>query len=259
MRRAIAGRLLAGRSLAVRILALAAILVGLCAADAFAKPRIRGASKSAKAKKGRRDLDPAHWFATRQGLIRVYQERGKGRGRKADTTRAAGASCEVIESVPAGGERAAASTRELCSMIVDKKPKHATTLTYELRKTGIFRVRIEAPGAGATSGATGTSATSGASGASAPPAADEHLLLPGPLRVGSSWKEPAGEDTVLERRVKSAGAPCRAAGRSFGDCLVVSVVRRGDGKVQKKFSETYAAGVGLVEDAQWQLIDVKGL
>ena len=45
----------------------------------------------------------------------------------------------------------------------------------------------------------------------------------------------------------------------FGDCLVVTVVQKKGGRVARRFSEIYAAGVGLVEDAQWQLVDVKGL
>ena len=85
-----------------------------------------------------------------------------------------------------------------------------------------------------------------------------YTLLPGPLRVGNSWREP-GRGSTFERKVKTAGGPCKAAGFAFGDCLVVAVVQKQGKRVAKKFTETYAAGVGLVEDASWQLVDLKGL
>ena len=86
----------------------------------------------------------------------------------------------------------------------------------------------------------------------------ERLLLPAPAHKGKSWSEKRGAVT-LERVIKSAGKSCSTADRKFGDCLVLSVTERSGGKVKRKYTETYAAGVGLVEDAQWELIDVKGL
>jgi hypothetical protein len=135
----------------------------------------------------------------------------------------------VVDSSPAEGE-AAPRTREVCTMIVAKKPRPPTQLTYELRQNGIFRVRIEEQGK--------------------KPSTAERLLLPGPVRVGKSWQEGA-----LHKRVKSAGGPCKAAGFKFGDCLVVSVT----GGRARAFTETYAAGVGLVENGAWHLVDLKGL
>ena len=61
------------------------------------------------------------------------------------------------------------------------------------------------------------------------------------------------------RTVKSAGKACKTADRKFGDCLVLAVIEKSGKKVKRKYTETYAAGVGLVEDAHWELIDVKGL
>jgi hypothetical protein len=55
------------------------------------------------------------------------------------------------------------------------------------------------------------------------------------------------------------GKPCKAAGRSFADCLVLAVVQREGQSAVRRYTETYAAGVGLVQDAQWELVDVKGL
>jgi hypothetical protein len=37
------------------------------------------------------------------------------------------------------------------------------------------------------------------------------------------------------------------------------VVQKQGKNVVRRYTETYAAGVGLVEDAQWELVDVKGL
>ncbi len=206
----------------------------LCAL--WAAPGADARARKKRPTKAARGEDPSRWFATRAGLIRVYEVKS----RSDDTSgEHAGASCEVVESVPAA-EGSAARTRESCTMIVGRKPKLATQLTYELRPSGIFMVKAEQ------------------AGAKKPPAALERLLLPGPLRVGSSWREPRGP-LVLDRRVKAAGSPCKAAGFSFGDCLVVAVVQRKGGKVARRFTETYAAGVGLVEDAQWHLVDLKGL
>jgi hypothetical protein len=86
----------------------------------------------------------------------------------------------------------------------------------------------------------------------------KRLVLPAPLKVGASWKEPRGA-VELDRTVKAAGGACKAAGRSFADCLVLAVVQKQGKTVVRRYTETYAAGVGLVEDAQWQLVDVKGL
>ena len=40
---------------------------------------------------------------------------------------------------------------------------------------------------------------------------------------------------------------------------MLAVVEHEGKKTKRKYSEVYAAGVGRVEDAQWELIDVKGL
>jgi hypothetical protein len=233
---------------AAAALALGCALSAICAAlpvrEAEARPqgvaapaaRARPAGKARAKKRAKGGVDPAHWFATRAGLIRVYQER-KARPAGEEGATLAGISCEVIESRPAEPE-AAARTRELCTVIVGMKPKPATQLVYELRESGIFMVSAEAEGD--------------------KPRAAERLLLPGPVRPGAGWRESRGK-SVFDRRIKSAGAPCKAAGFKFGDCLVVSVVLRKGARVSKKYLETYAAGVGLVEDAQWQLIDLKGL
>jgi len=122
-------------------------------------------------------------------------------------------------------------------MIVGRKPKPATELTYELRKDGIWNTEVRLEGK---------------------PQPVERLVLPAPLKVGSSWKEPRG-GVELDRTVKSAGGSCKAAGRSFADCLVLNVVQKQGKNVVRRYTETYAAGVGLVEDAQWELVDVKGL
>jgi len=196
---------------------------------ADARPRVKSARRSAD--QGAQH-DPARWFATRAGLIRVYQEKSARRSADGEPPQAAGASCEVVESKPSEGE-AAGQTRELCTLIVGKKPKPTTRLTYELRPTGIFMVKAESDGKAQSA---------------------ERMLLPEPLRIGAAWKNAA-----FKQHIKSAGAPCSAAGHKFGDCLVVTVVQKKGGRVAKRFSEIYAAGVGLVEDAQWQLVDVKGL
>ena len=122
-------------------------------------------------------------------------------------------------------------------MIVARKPKQPTELTYELRKSGVFMVKTQAGGKAQNA---------------------ERLLLPAPLRVGSRWREPRGA-LVFDRRVKTAGAGCKVEKREFGDCLVVAVAQRRAGRVVRRFTETYAAGVGLIEDAQWRLIDLQGL
>ena len=123
-------------------------------------------------------------------------------------------------------------------MIVGRKAKAATRLTYELRKDGIWNTQVEAEGSG--------------------PQPADRLVLPAPLKIGSSWKEPRG-GVELDRTVKAAGGACRAAGRTFADCLVLNVVQKQGKNVVRRYTETYAAGVGLVEDAQWELVDVKGL
>lgn len=211
-------------------------LVGgaLLAAAAEARPRVK-ALKGGRAKKAAKGADPARWFATRQGLIRVYEERSAKKNEDGDP-QPAGASCEVVESQPAA-EALPAQTREVCTMIVGKKPKLATALTYELRKSGVFLVKAETAG-------------------KAQPA--ERMLLPGRIRVGSRWNEPRA-GTTLARRVKSAGKNCKVERREFGDCLVVAVVQKKGSRAIKRYTETYAAGVGLVEDAQWRLVDVQGL
>jgi hypothetical protein len=193
--------------------------------------------------------DPARWFATRTGLIRVYQERPKGasaKGKKAAAQSAresedgapppVGASCEVVESTPKE-DAADARTKERCTMIAARKAKTPASLTYELRPAGIFMVRAETEGQ--------------------KPAVMERLLLPA-VKKGKTWSEKRGAVQIV-RTVKSAGASCKASSRSFGDCLVLKVVEKEGKKVRRTYSEIYAAGVGLVEDAQWELIDVKGL
>ncbi|TMA27948.1 MAG: hypothetical protein E6J78_08250 [Deltaproteobacteria bacterium] len=169
-------------------------------------------------------LDPTRWFALRAGLVRIYEGRAPSAGK--DMPRA-GASCEVLEAKPR--ER---SVKESCVTIVARQARPATQITYQLRKDGIWSAAAEGQ--------------------------KERLVLPAPLRVGSSWRE-AREAAQLDRTVRSAGGACKAAGRSFVDCLVLSVTQRQGKKVLRRYTETYAAGVGLVEDAQWQLIDVKGL
>lgn len=198
----------------MRSLLAAVAALGLLASPAEARPVIKTLKKVNKEKS--KGADPTRWFATRQGLIRVYEERANRDGAPA------GISCEVTESRPG-------QTRELCTMIVERKPKAPTELTYELRENGVFMVK---PG--------------------------NRMLLPAPVKVGSSWKEPRG-GAIVERRVRSAGSRCKVEKRAFGDCLVVAVVQRRGRTVEKRFTETYAAGVGLIEDAQWRLIDVQGL
>jgi hypothetical protein len=179
-------------------------------------------------------LDPARWFATRPGLLRIYE--GRAKSGDSDLPRA-GAFCEVLESRPRDS-LAPGSMKETCTMIVGRKARPATQITYELRKDGIWSVEAKPEGGQAQE--------------------MQRMLLPGPLRVGSTWREPRGE-AQLERTVRSAGGACKAAGRSFADCLVLSVTQRQGKKVVRRYTETYAAGVGLVEDAQWELVDVKGL
>ena len=214
-------------------------LLGVTAA-AEARP---SAAAARRAKKDAAGADPSHWFATRQGLLRVYQERSadkKNAAQESDDPGApppAGASCEVVESTPKDGDQAA-RTRESCTMISGRKPKGGAQLTYELRESGIYMVesKVEGP---------------------ADAVKMEHLLLP-TIHKGKSWSEKRGTVT-LARTVKSAGTACKAADRKFGDCLVLSVVEREGKKTRRRYNEVYAAGVGLVEDAQWELIDVKGL
>jgi hypothetical protein len=173
------------------------------------------------------ELDPAHWFASRPGLLRVYEDRS-GHG--------IGTSCEVLSARPREGAKDG-SVVESCTMIVARKAKPSNELTYALRPDGVVNIAVKPEGSAAQN--------------------LERLVLPGALRAGTSWKETRGQ-TGLTRTVRSAGGPCRAAGRGFADCLVVSVTRR-TGRKWNRYNETYAAGVGLVEDDQWQLIDVKGL
>ena len=197
---------------------LAAVLLLLPAAALARKPQ--------RARAGPQ-VDPARFFATHKGLIRIYEGRG---GKTGDDEPPAGASCEVLESKPG-------LMKETCSMIVGRKPKPATELTYELRKDGIWNTEVRLEGK---------------------PQPVERLVLPAPLHIRSSWKEPRG-GVELDRTVKSAGGSCKAAGRSFADCLVLDVVQKQGKNVVRRYTETYAAGVGLVEDAQWDLVDVKGL
>jgi hypothetical protein len=188
--------------------------------------------------------DPSRWFATRTGLIRVYQERPKataGKGKKVaaqdeSAPPPVGASCEVVESTPKE-DATAAHTKERCTMIAARKAKTPASLSYELRPAGIYMVRAETEGQ--------------------KPAVMERLLLPA-VRKGRTWTEKRGAVQVV-RTVKSAGNACKASSRSFGDCLVLKVVEKDGKKVKRTYREIYAAGVGLVEDAQWELIDVKGL
>ena len=215
----------------------AALLLSAGGAGARIRKHDSGAKQRAEA------LDPARWIATRAGLIRVYQERPKTppKGRKApppadDAAPPAGASCEVVESTPKEGEQPA-RTKESCTMISGRKAKAPAALSYELRSSGIFMVKAETQGQ--------------------KPAELERLLLP-PIKKGKSWSEKRGKLTLV-RAVKSAGSSCKAANRSFGDCLVLKVTERQGKKTRRTYAEVYAAGVGLVEDAQWELIDVKGL
>ncbi len=226
------------------LLALAAVLCALAAVPAHARPHPKAKPKASRASETAQD--PSRWFATRTGLIRVYQERPKGsaKARKAAAASAGedgapppvGASCEVVESAPRE-DAMPAHTKERCTMIAARKAKAPASLSYELRPAGIYMVRAETEGQ--------------------KPAVMERLLLP-TVKKGKSWTEKRGA-VQLVRTVKSAGSSCKTASRSFGDCLVLKVVEREGKKVRRTYGETYAAGVGLVEDAQWELIDVKGL
>lgn len=206
------------------------LFLPLAAAARKAPPRRRAAAVS---------IDPARFFATRPGLVRIYEGRSESKHASDDDNPepTAGASCEVLEA-KARESGVAGSMKESCTMIVGRKPRPAMELTYELRPDGIWNVQVKPQG-----------------GQSQPV---ERLVLPSPLRVGSSWKEPRGT-AELDRTVKSAGGTCRAAGRSFADCLVLAVTQKQGKSVVRRYTETYAAGVGLVEDAQWELVDVKGL
>ena len=234
---------------ALRFAALASCAALLAPAlDAEARSQAAPSKPGKAAKKGKHEeLDPVRWFATRAGLIRVYQERPKAAPKSAKGKQAppapeasdappAGASCEVVESLPREGDTPP-RTRESCTMISGRKAKAPTALTYELRPTGIYMIKAETDGQ--------------------KPALLDRLLLP-LVKKGKNWSEKRGK-LVLVRTVKSAGVGCKAAGRSFGDCLVLKAVEKDGKKVKRTYAETYAAGVGLVEDAQWQLIDVKGL
>jgi hypothetical protein len=216
------------RTLPLVALASLAVLLGSGPARARPKP---------KAKTPAAAQDPSRWFATRAGLLRVYQERQKQGGqRPADDAPPVGASCEVVESTPKE-DGAPARTKERCTMITGRKAKAPTALSYELRPAGVYLVRAETQGQ--------------------KPAELDRLLLP-KVAKGKAWSEQRGPVQIV-RTVKSAGTSCKAAGRSFGDCLVLSVEERDGRKVRRRYPEVYAAGVGLVEDAQWELIDVKGL
>lgn len=208
------------------------VFLALLSAAAWArKPQ----KKAVKAKpKVVAQVDPARFFASQPGLLRIYE--GRTRPESPDEP-PAGASCEVLESKPRDPVTNG-SMKESCTMIVGRKARPATRLTYELRKDGIWNTRVEAEGAGEQP--------------------IDRLVLPAPLKVGSSWKEPRG-GVELARTVKAAGGACKAAGRTFGDCLVLDVVQKQGKSVVRRYTETYAAGVGLVEDAQWELVDVKGL
>jgi len=181
-------------------------------------------------------IDPARFFAARAGLVRIYEGRSESK-REDDDLPPAGASCEVLEARPRD-QASNGSVKESCTMIVGRKSRGASELTYELRRDGIWTVQVKPEGGEAQS--------------------LSRLVLPGPLKVGTSWKEPSGE-AELDRTVRSAGCSCHAAGRSFADCLVLAVVQKQGASVVRRYTETYAAGVGLVEDAQWELVDVKGL
>ena len=194
---------------------------------------LAAAGRAAATAQDQRTLDPARWFATRAGLIRIYQQRNAPGDPDAP---GAGASCEVLESRPREGA-AAGTMRETCTLIVERKAQTPSRLTYELRPTGIFQTGAQLEGGAAQR--------------------MERLVLPAPLAVGTSWEEERGA-ARLSRTVKSAGSGCAAAGRRFADCLVLAVTRSSGGSLTR-FTETYAAGVGLVEDDRWELIDLQGL
>jgi len=218
-----------------KLLLLAAMLVPL-AASARKPPRHKAKARAAPAA----TIDPTHFFASRAGLVRIYEGRNETRAANPDDDNsepAAGASCEVLEAKPR--ESAAPGTmKEACTMIVDRKPRPSTELTYALRTDGIWNVQVKPEGGQSQE--------------------ISRLVLPAPLRIGSSWKEPRGS-VELDRTVKSAGGLCHAAGRTFADCLILGVTQKQGARVVRRYTETYAAGVGLVEDAQWDLVDVKGL
>ena len=209
---------------------LLAVLLLLSSAAPARKPQKARAAKSSGAQ-----IDPSRFFATRTGLVRIYQ--GRSRPQTSDEP-AAGASCEVLASKPREAS-AAGEMKESCTMILGRKARGATELTYQLRKDGIWNTQVQAQGMAA-------------------PQAVDRLVLPSPLKVGATWKE-AREGGGLDRTVRSAGGACKAAGRSFADCLVLGVVQKQGKGVVRRYREIYAAGVGLVEDAQWELVDVKGL
>jgi len=220
----------------LRKLLLLLALLSLSAEARRPPPRRKGSKPSSSAP----GVDPARFFAARPGLLRIYEGRNEGRAANPDDDNAeppAGASCEVIEARPREGG-ANGSVKESCTMIVGRKSRPSTELTYALRTDGIWNVQVRPEGGQSQE--------------------VSRLVLPSPLRKGSSWKEPRGP-VELDRTVKSAGGGCHAAGRSFADCLVLYVTQKQGAKVMRRYTETYAAGVGLVEDAQWDLVDVKGL
>ena len=114
----------------------------------------------------------------------------------------------MLESRAREGDEAGL-TRESCAMIVGRMSKNASRLSYELRKKGIFLVKVEGEGT------------------DKPAAKMERLVLPAPIAPGKKWSERRGK-TSLERTVRSAGKPCKAASRSFGDCLVIAVAEKED-------------------------------
>jgi hypothetical protein len=200
--------------------------------SAFArKPPARAKPKAASGPA----YDPTHFFASHPGLVRVYEGRARP---ESDELPPAGASCEVVESKPRDGA-APPALKESCTMIVERKARPATLLTYELRPSGIYNTQVLAAGMKA-------------------PQAVEWLVLPAPIKVGAAWKTDRG-GVDFERKVSRVGGACRAAERGFADCLVIDVVQKQGKSVVRRYTETYAAGVGLVEDAQWSLVDVKGL
>ncbi len=213
---------------------LCALVLFAAAAASARKASRRAPAKAAAKASAAKGADPSHWFASRVGLVRIYE----GRAAHDEDQPPAGASCEVLESHPPDS-LAPGTLRESCTMIIARRAKPSTELTYELRKGGIFMVRAQGEGA-------------------PEPQAMDRLVLPAPVRVGAGWRESLG-NIELDRIVRSAGSGCKAAGRSFADCLVLAVVQKQGKKTLRKYTETYATGVGLVEDAQWELVDVKGL
>ena len=211
-----------------------AVLAFLLSFAALAPSALARKPQHRAAKPAGAQIDPSRFFASHRGLVRIYE----GRNRPDDDDPPAGASCEVLASKPRDSG-VSGEMKEACTMIVGRKAKGQTELTYELRKDGIWNTQVQAEGMAA-------------------PQAVDRLVLPSPLNVGTSWKEPRG-GVELDRTVRSAGGACKAAGRSFADCLVLGVVQKQGKNVVRRYTEIYAAGVGLVEDAQWELIDVKGL